>query len=90
AIADGIGRYGQAGALRASVNNHQWYGLVSNYEHTMDNLTFNIGADMRFYKGDHFRQLVDLFGLNSWEDSFGRYDGALDSNGEYLVSATFD
>jgi iron complex outermembrane receptor protein len=51
--------------LRASVNNHAWYGLVTNYEVLANsNLTFNVGADIRFYKGDHFRQLVDLLGLN--------------------------
>lgn len=87
---DGIGRYGSHGALRSSVNNHQWFGMVSNYEHTMENLTFNLGADVRFYKGDHFRQLANLYGLNSWEDGRGRYAGALDGNGEYIVSATFD
>ena len=90
AIEDGIGRYGQAGALRGSVNNHQWYGAVTNYEHEFDAITVNLGADVRFYKGDHFRQLIDLFGLNAWEDGYGRYDAALDANGEYLVSSTFE
>ena len=90
AITDGIGRYGQAGALRGSVNNHQWYGMVTNFEHEMDAITFNVGADFRFYNGDHFRQLVDLFGLNAWEDGYGRYDAMLDANGEYLVSSTFE
>lgn len=81
----GIGTYGSAAAIRASVNNHQWYGAVTNYEITPnDNLTFNVGGDLRFYNGDHFRQLVDLMGLNGWEDSYGRY-----TSGDYIVSNTY-
>ena len=51
---------------RGSVNNHNWYGLVSNVN--IDNggpLTYNFG-DGRTYTGDHFRQVVDWFGLNGW------------------------
>jgi len=52
---------------RASVNNHQWYGLVSNFETTLNDYTnLSFGADLRFYKGDHFRQVVDFYGLNGW------------------------
>jgi len=50
-------------AIRSSVNNHAWYGLVSNYSHEFtDNLTFNAGVDLRSYQGDHFRQLTNLMG----------------------------
>lgn len=80
-----IGTYGTAAALRASANNHKWYGTVTNYQFdTQNNLTFNVGADLRFYNGDHFRQLVDLMGLNGWEDSYGRY-----TSGDYIVSNTY-
>lgn len=52
-------------AIRSSVNNHQWFGMVTNFSHNFsDNLTFNVGADLRTYKGDHFRQLTDLMGGN--------------------------
>ncbi len=54
---------------RASVNNHQWYGLVSNFNHEAnENLTFNVGTDLRYYMGDHWRQVVDLYGLSAWEE----------------------
>ena len=54
---------------RASVNNHEWFGLVSNFEHDInDNLKFNIGADVRTYYGTHFRQVADFHGLNSWTE----------------------
>jgi len=67
---------------RASVNNHQWYGVVSNFNHEFtDNLTFNLGVDGRMYTGDHFRQVVDLYGLSGWSND--RPDDA-------VVSATFD
>lgn len=50
-------------AIRASVNNHAWYGLVTNYNRDLtDNLSFNVGFDLRSYQGDHFRHLVDLMG----------------------------
>ena len=85
ALTGKIGTYGTAAALRASVNNHQWYGAVTNYQFDTDNnLSFNVGADLRFYNGDHFRQLVDMLGLNGWEDSYGRY-----TSGDYIVSNTY-
>ena len=75
----GTGRNGAA--IRGSVNNHFWYGLVSNFNYdTKSNFTFNLGADIRFYKGDHFYQLVDLFGLQGWD-----YNG--DGN---VVTETFE
>ncbi|MGI9526897.1 MAG: TonB-dependent receptor [Weeksellaceae bacterium] len=90
-VEGGIGSYGNGGALRSSVNNHSWVGLVTSYENEItDELTFNIGGDVRFYKGDHFRQLANLFGLNAWDDAYKRYDASLDANGQYLVSKTFD
>ncbi|MBO0341867.1 MAG: TonB-dependent receptor [Bacteroidota bacterium] len=54
---------------RASMNNHQWYGMVSNFSHDInDNLSFNVGADFRFYTGDHFRQVADFYGLSGWSN----------------------
>ncbi len=86
----GIGTSGTAAALRASANNHKWYGAVTNYSYDANEyLTINVGADIRFYNGDHFRELVDLFGLTAWEDGHKRYDAAKDSNGDYLVSKTY-
>ncbi len=69
-------------ARRASVNNHQWYGLVSNLSTQFGtNWDFNVGVDIRLYEGDHFRQLVDLYGLNGW---------ANDNVDDSVVTATFD
>ena len=62
--------YTPAYARRASMNNHNRYGVVSNL--TLDNggaFTYNFGVDGRTYTGDHFRQLTHMFGLNGWEDN---------------------
>ncbi len=60
---------------RSSVNNHQWYGLVSNFNTQLnEQLNFSFGADLRFYTGDHFRQVADLYGLTGWTND--RPDGA--------------
>ena len=62
--------YVAAYARRASVNNHNWYGIVSNLN--IDNggpIAYNFGVDGRTYTGDHFRQLTHMFGLNGWNDN---------------------
>ncbi len=49
--------------LAADVNNHQWFGIVSNYNRDLtENLTFNVGFDLRDYVGEHYRQVTDLLG----------------------------
>lgn len=69
---------------RASVNNHFWYGAVSNLNYDLnENWSFNLGADVRFYKGDHFRQLVETYGLSGWEVTNNNL-------GTYQVTETFD
>lgn len=52
--------------LAADVNNHQWFGIVSNYQRELsENINFNIGFDLRDYKGEHYRQATDLLGATS-------------------------
>src|SRR5699024_5148432 len=72
-IADGIGSFGNEGyALRSSVNNHQWYGLVSNLNYEInDNWSLNTGLDVRSYTGTHYRRLSNLLGLEGWEVGAG-------------------
>lgn len=49
--------------LRSSVNNHFWYGLLStvNYKST-DRINLSGGIDLRYYKGEHYREVYDLLG----------------------------
>ena len=56
--------------IRASANNHSWYGAVSNLKHQItDNLALNAGLDLRTYKGTHFREVANFMGLTSWKES---------------------
>ncbi|HUH35017.1 MAG TPA: TonB-dependent receptor [Moheibacter sp.] len=86
---DGIGNNGggfKNGAIRGSVNNHFWYGTVTNLNYNINSfLTLNVGADMRFYKGDHYRQVSDLLGLKGWQET-KRFDGAE----PYIVTDVFE
>ena len=68
---DGLGSFSDNYALRASMNNHQWFGNVTKYETNLnENLNWSVGADFRWYTGDHFRQFANLLGLNGWQDNF--------------------
>lgn len=66
----GDGNFGNnAYATRSSMNLHTWYGVVSNYELKInDNVTWNVGADLRTYYGTHFRQIENFHGLTSWTE----------------------
>tara|TARA_B110000259_G_scaffold6940_1_gene7641 strand:- start:2041 stop:4641 length:2601 start_codon:yes stop_codon:yes gene_type:complete len=71
---------------RASMNNHSWYGMVSNFEHKFnENLVWNIGADLRTYYGTHFRQVENLHGLNSWNEDRRLKDDTHQRVGETVV-----
>lgn len=84
-IAGGVSTGYNGTLLRASVNNHAWYGAVSNFNYdTLNNWSFNVGADLRWYKGDHFRQLTDLLGLQGRSEALGSRPDTV------VVSATFN
>ncbi len=60
AVANGVGY------SKASVNAHNWFGLVSNLDYKLnDNLSFNVGFDGRMYNGQHYRNVVNFFGASS-------------------------
>ena len=66
---DGIGT-GSNYAIRASMNNHAWYGIVSNLKKDLTKeLKLNFGLDLRTYYGDHYRQISNFVGLNGWTES---------------------
>lgn len=63
---------GQGTLLGSTVNNNQYYGGILNYEHQkIKNLDLNIGVDIRFYRDNHFKQLVDPLGLKGRIENFG-------------------
>ena len=48
---------------RASVNSHDWYGFLTNFQHKInDNWNFSAGLDGRYYYGYHPGVLTDLWG----------------------------
>ena len=79
----GDGTFGNgAYALRSSMNNHDWYGLVTNLEKKInERVTFNVGADLRTYKGSHYRQINNFLGLNSWTED----RRLMDSNSQFVT-----
>ena len=55
--------------VRNSMNLHNWFGSVINYEKKIsDNATFDAGVDLRTYYGKHFRVVEDMVGLTSWTE----------------------
>jgi len=57
------GANGSSAALRASRNDHNWYGVLSTLKTDLsDDLVLLGGLDYRNYKGIHFREVTDLLG----------------------------
>ncbi|WP_456463584.1 TonB-dependent receptor [Lutibacter sp.] len=57
------GALGSEAFLRASRNDHSWYGVLSTFKTELtDNLSFIGGVDIRTYTGKHFREVTDLLG----------------------------
>lgn len=55
---------------RASMNSHNWYGMISNFNHKFsDQLTFDFGVDLRTYKGIHYRVVNDDLGADGYTDN---------------------
>lgn len=79
ADANGVGGFSDSRIIRSSMNNHDWYGLLSNLNYEIDDWSFNVGFDGRTYTGDHFRQIHDLLGLSGFSD-----------NGERVLTETFE
>lgn len=63
------GANGSETALRASRNDHSWYGVLSTLKTDLsDNLVLLAGLDLRDYKGVHFTELTDLLGGQYFAD----------------------
>ncbi|GGB84328.1 TonB-dependent receptor [Flavobacterium suaedae] len=75
----------KAYAIRNSVNNHAWYGVISNFNHEInDEFSYNVGLDVRNYKGTHYREISNLLGLSGFEVT----DNVQYPNG-YVVTETY-
>ena len=85
---------------RASMNEHNWFGVLSTLTHEIsDQLTLSGGIDARYYKGLHYRRVENLLGASAYfdDDDFnqpekyitaeGRADGnQIDYNNDGLVN----
>lgn len=57
------GALGSETYLRASRNNHEWYGALSTLSsEILPNVEFTGGVDFRYYQGEHFTEVTDLLG----------------------------
>ncbi len=55
--------------IRASRNDHNWYGLLSNLNQKLtDEIELSAGIDLRYYQGDHYRVVTDLLGGDYYFD----------------------
>jgi len=70
AINGSNGALGSEAILRASRNDHSWYGVLSTYKTAInENLDFLAGLDFRTYTGKHFREVTDLLGGQYYLDN---------------------
>ena len=58
-------------AMSKSLNYHNWYGLLSTYSTSFaDYFDVYAGIDLRYYKGQHTNELVDLYGGDFYVDRY--------------------
>ncbi len=90
AVPGGAGVYfgsNPAYITRASMNLHSWYGVVSNFNKQLnENLSFNVGVDLRTYYGEHFRVVENFHGLTSWQENIRLRDQNSPGHASYIGS----
>ncbi len=69
---------------RASVNSHNWYGILSSFNHKLnDEFNFSVGVDARYYFGFHPGAITDLLGAKGYLEK-----GDANQPAGYLVNQT--
>lgn len=70
---------------RSSINSHNWYGILANFQHKInDNWNFSIGTDDRYYYGYHYQVISDLYGASGYKDNANK------NAPNRIVSNTYD
>jgi outer membrane receptor protein involved in Fe transport len=70
---------------RSSINSHNWYGILANFQHKInDNWNFSVGTDDRYYYGYHYQVASDLYGASGYKDSNNK------NIAPNIVSKTYD
>ncbi len=67
--ADSLGLLKSSQVLTAARNNHTWVGGISQIDYKLnDNWDIAAGLDYRYYRGEHYTELVDLLGGDYWAE----------------------
>ena len=84
--ADTAGTISTGGGMirRASMNSHNWYGVISNLEYTTGNIKMSAGVDLRDYTGYHYRALNNLMGFDAY------YSGGNRNNEGQIIESTIE
>ena len=54
---------------RSSINSHNWYGILMNFQHKLnDNWNLSVGTDDRYYYGYHYQVASNLYGASGYKD----------------------
>ncbi|MEN8124630.1 MAG: TonB-dependent receptor [Bacteroidota bacterium] len=54
---------------RASMNSHNWYGIISNFHNDVnENFSWDLGIDARTYQGFHYRVVNNDLGADGYTD----------------------
>ena len=62
---DSVERYAVSNFVKASMNEHYWTGILSTYSNKIsEKLTVSGGIDARYYRGLHYRKIIDLMGAD--------------------------
>ena len=63
----GVNRSDNGITMRANVNSHNWYGLLSSFNHKINSdLNFSVGVDARYYYGYHPGVVTNFLGATSY------------------------
>jgi iron complex outermembrane receptor protein len=74
--------------LVASVNNHKWLGYLGQFNYEMNSTwSFSGGLDYRMYKGEHYREVVDLLGGNYYVNSGNANSNNMKRKGDKVADA---
>ncbi len=60
---------GSRAIIGMSMNEHDWYGMLSSFNKKFDNFNLIAGLDVRYYKGYHYKKIDDLLGGKYYLDA---------------------
>lgn len=82
----GVNRSNNGITMRANINSHDWYGVLSNFNHKInENLNYSVGVDGRYYYGYHPGVVTNLLGATGYLER-----GDLNQPAGYLVGSVYD